>query len=108
MVDFDPSCLLSISNFGCRKIAAMHITLNEAAGSDAKLRLIAGYWNAGATKFHSQCIFVFILVIRKLLGVFHLYLVSSTLIKQSKLSSLFSVKTWFGWGCPFPRAQKPG
>ena len=28
LVDFDPSCLLSMSKGGCRKIAAMHVALN--------------------------------------------------------------------------------
>ena len=28
LVDFDPSCLLSMSKDGCRKIAAMHVALD--------------------------------------------------------------------------------
>ena len=27
-MDFDPSCLLSVSKDGCRKIAVMHVALN--------------------------------------------------------------------------------
>ena len=27
-MDFDPSCLLSTSKAGCRKIGAMHVALN--------------------------------------------------------------------------------
>ena len=29
-MDFDPSCFLSMSKDGCRKITAMHVTLNAA------------------------------------------------------------------------------
>ena len=50
-MDFDPSCLLSMSKGGCRKITAMHVTLNAAVNGSTFAQpggAGSGVWTRGS------------------------------------------------------------